>query len=167
MALIKNGTQVSDPWIFVGDATPVQADIPTVVSYKRFLAERDTLLKSQAELGVKVSPGEDVTALEGDLPRLRVVALDFPKFTDGRSYSAARILRQRFRFDGEIRATGEVLRDQYLFMQRAGFDAYEVRDGAETRDWLTAVAEFSYAYQPAADGSRAVWTQRHAVAAAE
>lgn len=168
MALIKNGSQVSDQWLVAEDDTPVQADIPTIVSYKRFLAERETLVKSRAELGVKVSPGDDVTELEGDLPRLQVIALDFPKFSDGRAYSAARLLRQRMGFEGEIRATGEVLRDQYLFMQRAGFDAYEVRDGAETRDWLEATREFSHYYQPAADGSRAVWAQRHeAVAAAE
>jgi len=167
MALIKNGAQVSDQWIYADDDTPVQADIPTIVSLKRFMAERETLVRSSSELGVHVSPGEDVTALEGDLDRLRVIALDFPKFTDGRAYSAARILRQRFRFEGEIRAIGEVLRDQYLFLSRAGFDAYEVRDGADARDWLDAVREFSHHYQPAADGSRAVWAQRHVAQAAE
>lgn len=168
MALIKNGSQVSDQWLTAADDTPVQADIPTIVSFKRFLEERDTLVKSRAELGVKLSPGEDVTLLERDLPRLQVVALDFPKFSDGRAYSSARLLRQRMGFEGEIRATGEVLRDQYLFMLRSGFDAFEVRDGAETRGWLEAVREFSHYYQPAADGSQAVWARRHpqAVAAA-
>lgn len=166
MALIKNGTQVSDQWITADDDTPVQADIPTIVSYKRFLEERETLVRSRAELGVKVAPGEDVTALERDLPRLQVIALDFPKFTDGRSYSAARILRQRLGFEGEIRATGEVLRDQYLFMQRAGFDSFEVRDGVEARQWLDAVREFSHYYQPAPNGTSAVWALRHAGLAA-
>ncbi len=167
MALIKNGAQVSDQWIYADDGTPVQADIPTIVTLGRFLNERDTLIRSSAELGVKVSPGDDVTVLERDLDRLRVVALDFPKFTDGRAYSAARILRQRFQFEGEIRAVGEVLRDQYLFLSRAGFDAFEVRDGADARDWLTAVREFSHHYQPAADGSRPVWAQRLDAQAAE
>ncbi len=167
MALIKNGTQVSDQWLLAGDDTPVQADIPTIVSYARFIAERDELVRSRAELGVKVSPGDDLSAIAADLPRLQVIALDFPKFTDGRAYSAARLLRQRYGFQGEIRATGEVLRDQYLFMRRAGFDAYQVRDGADAQGWLDAMREFSHHYQPAVDGSRPVWAERHARAAAE
>ncbi|HAJ19296.1 MAG TPA: oxidoreductase [Rhodospirillaceae bacterium] len=167
MALLKNGTQVSDQWLVAGDDTPVQADIPTIVSYKRFLAERDTLVRSRAELGVKLAPGDDVAAIASDLPRLQVVALDFPKFTDGRAYSTARLLRQRYGFQGEVRATGDVLRDQYLFMKRAGFDAFQVKDGAETQAWIAAMGELSHYYQPAADGTPAVWAQRHAIAAAE
>ncbi|WP_420724613.1 DUF934 domain-containing protein [Hwanghaeella sp. LZ110] len=167
MALIKNGTQVSDQWLVAADDTPVQADIPTIVSYKRFLAERDTLVRSRAELGVKLVPGDDVSAIAADLPRLQVVALDFPKFTDGRSYSAARLLRQRYGFQGEVRATGDVLRDQYLFMKRAGFDAFQVKDGAEAQGWIEAMGELSHYYQPAADGTPAVWAQRRAIAAAE
>lgn len=166
MALIKHGAQVSDQWLSAGNDTPVQADIPTLVPYRRFLAERDHLLRSQAELGVILSPGDDVAAIADDLPRLRVVALDFPKFTDGRPYSTARLLRQRHQFAGEIRATGEVLRDQYLFMKRAGFDAFAVPDGAPVMAWLEAVREFSHHYQPAADGTAAVWTRRHVPPAA-
>lgn len=167
MALIKNGAQVSDQWLIACDEAPVQADIPTLVSYRRFLSERASLLHSQAELGVRLSPGDDVAALADDLPRLRVVALDFPKFTDGRAYSTARLLRQRYQFTGEIRATGDVLRDQYLFMKRAGFDAFEVPDGTPIMTWLEAVREFSHHYQPAADGTTAVWARRHVPAAAE
>ena len=81
--------------------------------------------------------------------------------------SSARLLRQRYGFQGEVRATGDVLRDQYLFMKRAGFDAFQVKDGAETQAWIAAMGELSHYYQPAADGTPAVWAQRHAIAAAE
>ena len=166
MALIKDGVQVTDPWVFAEDDAPVQPDIPTVVSYKRFLEEREDLLRSQAELGIRLDSGDDVSVLAEDLGRIRVVSLDFPKFTDGRSYSAARLLRQRYGYEGEIRATGNVLCDQFAFMLRAGFDAFQVRDGSEARFCEARFRDFSHHYQNAADGAQAVWAKRHALPAA-
>lgn len=169
MALIKDGVQVSDQWISVPDDAPVQADIPTIITYQRFLNERETLLRSQAELGVHLDSADDVTALREDLDRIRVVVLSFPKFTDGRSYSAARLLRQRYGYQGEVRATGNVLYDQYAFMRRAGFDAFQVKDGSEARFFAAKLKDFSHYYQTSADAAQAVWAKRmvaaHMVAA--
>ncbi|NMM43509.1 DUF934 domain-containing protein [Rhodospirillaceae bacterium KN72] len=168
MALIKDGKQVSDQWLTADADTPVQPDIPTIVPFARFIAERDSLLRSQAEIGVKLSPGDDVAALAGDLDRLKVIAVDFPAFTDGRAYSYARLLRQRYGYRGEIRATGNVLRDQYLFMLRAGIDAFEVTDKTQISSWIDALEEFSHYYQKASDAAQPVWAKRHTtVAAAE
>ena len=87
--------------------------------------------------------------------------LTFPAFTDGRAFSQARLLRQRFGYKGEIRATGNVLRDQYAFMQRCGFDAFEVAEDTDLAGWGRSAQAMSRHYQTAADGVRAVWAKRH------
>jgi uncharacterized protein (DUF934 family) len=93
------------------------------------------------------------------------IVLDFPTFRDGRAYSQARLLRERFGYRGEIRARGNVLRDQIFFMARAGFDAFEIRD-AEAAAYSEALGEFSVVYQRAADSAEPVWRSRLARAIA-
>ena len=93
----------------------------------------------------------DVVEMVADLPRLELVALEFPKFSDGRALSQARLLRERYGYRGEIRAMGDVLRDQLFFMTRCGFDAFEPRPDRSLEDALAAFDEFSASYQPAAD----------------
>jgi uncharacterized protein (DUF934 family) len=90
--------------------------------------------------------------LEPVLGRLALVALVFPTFKDGRAYSQARSLRERFGFRGEIRATGDVLRDQFLFLHRAGFDSFEVRKAGDAAAFCEALQKYNVFYQPAADG---------------
>jgi len=100
---------------------------------------------------VRLQNTQSPLALAGDIDRLSLVVLDFPKFSDGRAFSQARLLRDRLGFAGEIRATGNVLRDQYLFMTRCGIDAIELPDGTAIEGFLEALREFSVWYQPAAD----------------
>lgn len=100
-----------------------------------------------------------------DLSGFDVIILAFPSFGDGRAYSQARLLRERFGYTGEIRARGDVLRDQILFMSRCGFDAFEL-DGAGSAAAEAAFKEFSFAYQPAADHVEPVWRKRGQKAAA-
>jgi len=76
----------------------------------------------------------------------------FPTFRDGRAYSQARLLRERYGYRGEVRATGQVLRDQFLFMLRAGFDAFEVRKPADAEAFAGTVKRYSVFYQPTGDG---------------
>lgn len=165
MALIKNGTLAADIWHRYDDDTPLQADIPALVSLERWQLEREAILQSTAEVGVVLRSDQHPDAVAGDLDRLLVVGLEFPVYTDGRAYSYARLLRERYGFEGEIRAVGNVLRDQYLFMQRAGFDAYEVNDGTSTVAFLDAIAEVDQFYQASADDVAIVWQRRHARAA--
>ena len=94
------------------------------------------------------------------LDQFELVALEFPKFTDGRSYSHARRLRDRFGYRGEIRAVGEVLRDQLFFMQRCGIDSYQVREDKDAEDALKGLSDFSVKYQTAADGAPPVYKLR-------
>lgn len=156
MPLLKDGRLVEDIWRVVDDAAPLPAGAPAIVSLARFQAERDTLLARDAPLGVRLRNTDAVDALSGVLDRLALIALEFPKFSDGRAYSQARGLRERLGFAGELRATGDVLIDQALFMRRCGFDAYEIADAGKAPRFSEAFKTFSVFYQPAGDGLTAV-----------
>src|SRR5215472_3397261 len=148
MPLLKNGEAVADPWqhIAAGEAVPPTG--PVVVPFDRWKAERETLLARNTPVGVRFPNTQRVAELAADLGRLELIVLEFPKFVDGRAYSQARLLRERYGYRGELRATGDVLRDQLQFMQRCGFDAAEI--------WRAAVNEIDVFYQPAADDRVAV-----------
>src|SRR3977135_1285597 len=102
--------------------------------------------------GVSWPNNRDVDDLVPYLDRLAVVALVFPTFRDGRAYSQARLLRERHGYKGELRATGQVLRDQFVFMLRAGFDAFEVMKESDAEAFAATVKRYSVFYQPTGDG---------------
>ena len=120
---------------------------PVILSLARFQAEGDALIGANRPVGVRVQADEEFEALAYDLPRIAVVALVFPKFRDGRHYSAARLLRERYGYRGELRAVGEFTRDHLHFMERVGFDAFELRPGEDAEEALAAFERFSSAYQ--------------------
>jgi uncharacterized protein (DUF934 family) len=151
MPLIKHGRLSDDPWVSVGVDEPLPQGAPVIVPLARWQTERDVLLSRGTPLGVLLKSNEQAKDIAADLPHLALVALEFPTFRDGRAYSTARLLRERYHFAGELRAVGDVLRDQYLFMQRCGIDALEVSDQAALAAWSEAIREFSVFYQPAAD----------------
>jgi uncharacterized protein (DUF934 family) len=141
----------NDPFTTVDDDQPLpKGDV--IISLTRFQTEGDRLLSEGRSVGVKIEAGEEVEALAYDLPRVAVVALAFPKFRDGRHYSNARVLRERYGFAGELRAIGDVLREQAMFMIRCGFDAFEPADSSEPDQWLATTRRYSHVYQRAADG---------------
>jgi uncharacterized protein (DUF934 family) len=152
MPLIKQGRLVADTWIAVGDDAALPVDGRVMVSLERFRAERETLLRRSAEIGVRLRSNQLAREIGNDAKRLALIAIEFPSFRDGRAYSTARLLRERYGFAGELRAVGDVLRDQFLFMHRCGFDAFEVANEAAVADWRKAMAEFTVFYQAANDG---------------
>jgi uncharacterized protein (DUF934 family) len=152
MPLIKGGALVDDAWVGVGDDEPLPAEGPVVVSLRRWQAERDVLRRRNAPVGVRLGSAEPAKEIAADLDRLELVAIEFPTFRDGRGFSTARLLRERYGFKGELRATGNVFRDQFLFMHRCGFDAYEVADAREADAFAAALASFSVVYQRTGDG---------------
>jgi len=165
MPLLKNGKRVDDPWIHVPDEVAIPAAGPVIVGLKRWREERDALIKRKDPVGVRLRSDHTAGDVADDLEHLGVVALAFPVFKDGRAYTNARRLRERHGYTGEIRAIGNVLRDQYLFLLRCGFDALEVGDGETEADWERATGAVSVFYQPAADGRATVLALRHRQAA--
>ena len=109
-------------------------------------------------------PGDDARALIPHLDRLRLIEVNFPAFTDGRGYSAARVLREAG-YAGELRAVGDVLVDQLAFMRRCGFDAFDPDKALDPEDAKAALARWPEVYQPAADGRMPIWAKRHGATA--
>jgi uncharacterized protein (DUF934 family) len=131
------------------------SDLPpgdVIVSLSRFQTDGERLLGEGRRVGVRVLADEAVEALAYDLPRIALVALEFPKFRDGRAFTAARLLRERMGFAREVRAVGDVLLEQAKFMVRCGFDAFEPADGATPEQWTQAAGRYRHVYQRAADG---------------
>ena len=155
MPLIKNGAFVDDQFQTVADDAPVPSN-GTIVSLARFQKDRESLLARNAPLGVRLQSSESPEALGEDVHRLSVIVLEFPKFRDGRAFSWARMLRTRFGFKGEIRGAGHFLYDQLAFMNRVGFDAFEVRENVTLDEFARAMGEMTYVYQPSADGRRTI-----------
>jgi len=149
-SVIKHRRIVEDRWQHLADEAELPAG-PVIVSLARWQRERAILLKRGQPVGVRLPNTANVADLAVDLPLLEVVALEFPKFADGRAHSQARLLRERYGYQGELRAVGDVLRDQLFFMARNGFDAFELRADRSLEDALKAFDEFSESYQPAAD----------------
>jgi uncharacterized protein (DUF934 family) len=160
MPLIKNGHFVDNTYAHIADDETLPEGA-IVVSLKRWQAERETLAARNAPLGVRLTSDQSPEALGADVSHFALIELEFPKFRDGRGYSWARILRQRQNFAGEIRAVGDVLRDQWLFMSRCGVDAFEVRPGTRIEDFRAALGEQTVFYQPASDRIRNVLDLRH------
>jgi uncharacterized protein (DUF934 family) len=154
--IIKGHAVVSDDWSVLrlgeGDAADT-LDVPDgkiIVPLAVWLAQKDTLAR-RADLGVWLPSDALAAAIEHDLDKFAVIAIDFPKFTDGRGYSIAFNLRKRLGYTGELRAIGDVLRDQLFQMFRCGFDAYATRQDRNIHDALKGLNAFSAPYQAAVD----------------
>lgn len=150
--LIKERRIAADSWQLLkpgpdGAQPEVPAAGDVVVSLVVWQARREALFERSGRLGVWLDSNEGPEAIAPDLGRLALVAVNFPKFADGRGFSTARLLRERYRFAGELRAIGDVLRDQLLFLEQCGFDAFALRDDQDAEDALRAFADFSDAYQ--------------------
>ena len=152
MPLVKQGRIATDIFVRVADGAELPGDGAVLVSAARFLADTETLSRRDGKLGVIWPNNRDLDDLVPHLGRLAVIALVFPSFRDGRAYSQARLLRERHGFHGELRATGQVLRDQFVFMLRAGFDAFEVSKQSDAEAFASTVKRYSVFYQPTGDG---------------
>jgi len=159
MPLIKNGRVADEDWAFVEDDAPL-GEGQVSVTLARFKAERDVLLGRNVPLGVRLSPDDDPHDLAEDLERLTLIEVSFPKYADGRGYSQAQLLRRRLGYEGELRAVGDVLRDQALLMVRSGFDAVMLAN-SNLAGFEAALAEYKHAYQSDATGTVTVFERRH------
>ena len=154
--IIKNKAVVSDDWIVLRlseNETPESVTVPAgkiIVPLKVWQAQR-VKLQSRAELGVWLASNERPEELKGEVEKFNVIAVDFPKFADGRGYSIAYNLRARLGYVGELRAIGDVLRDQLFYMQRVGFDAFAPRPDKNIHDALKGLTDFSETYQISVD----------------
>lgn len=161
MPLIRNGQVTPNTWTHVETDDFVATPNGITVPLGLFSNHRETLAQRNTPVGVRLQPEDDPATLAGALDMLSLIEISFPKYTDGRGYSQAQLLRRRYGYRGELRAVGHVLRDQILYMHRSGFDAFETAR-ADLTEVEAALAEYSAFYQRAADGARPVFAARQA-----
>ncbi len=159
MKIIRDRAIVDDDFVHVAGGDEQPAEAKPIVPLAAFVSSRETLFARHAAVGVRIA-SDKLPADVPDLTRLALIAIEFPKFTDGRGYSVARMLRQRHGFRGELRAVGWVLRDQLQYLERCGFNAFELLPGKPLESGLEAFGELSVAYQAAVDEPRPLYRRR-------
>lgn len=147
MLLLKDDALVSDDWIYDKAESEADHSSGTIVDLDHWLENRDLLKRSNRPLGIVLYPGQTLEPLAIDIESFQLIVLMFETFSDGRAYSMARILRDRFGFKGEIRAKGDVLVDQYPLMRQCGFNSFEVPDTASIKVWQQSLNAISGSYQ--------------------
>lgn len=156
----RSADWANDAFTHVADDELIPAVGGVILSLGRFQSEGEDLLAEGRAVGVRLESDQAVEDLVYDLPKLALVALTFPKFRDGRAYSSAHLLRDRYGFGGEIRAVGDVGREQSGFMVRCGFDAFEPSDGSTPQEWAKAAFRFRHVYQRGADDRAPAFVER-------
>ena len=165
--LIKNRQIAADTWQLLRPAAdkslpavPAAGDV--IVPLALWLAQRNALLSRSGRLGVWLASNEDPALIAADLRHFGVVAVEFPQFADGRGYSIARLLRERYGWSGEVRALGDVQRDHVFYMSRCGFDAFALRVGENAQAFLRGFDDFSEAYQVSVERPQPLFRRRAA-----
>ena len=159
--IIKDRRIVGDDCRHLGADDVLQTGATITLPLERWLAERPALENHAGRVGVRLQGTDDLSTIVPYLAELELIVLEFPKFTDGRCYSHARLLRDRYGYRRELRAIGDVLRDQLYFMARCGINAFELSKDSDLDAALQGFNEFSVQYQAAADHRRPVYHIRH------
>ena len=164
--IIKNGQIVDDAWLVLklseeqAPESVALPDTPTLLPLAVWLAHKDEILARKQPVGIWLESNEGPESIANDLKHFTIIGVNFPKFADGRGYSTARLLRERYAYRGEIRAIGDVLRDQLQNLRRCGFDAFAVREGRDLEDALRGFADFSEHYQTAVTEPQPLFRRR-------
>ena len=149
--IIKDRAIIDDHWRVIHDVSELPPAGDVIVTLAFWHSHRDALLSRDGKLGVWIKPDDDVAEIVNDLAHFAVIAIDFPAFADGRGYSSAYLLRTRYGYTGELRAVGDVLRDQMFYMLRVGFNAFAVRADRSIEDALKSLNDFTDVYQASVD----------------
>jgi uncharacterized protein (DUF934 family) len=150
--IIKDRNVVTDPWLRLelkpdGTAPSAPSTVDIIVPLAMWREQRVHLLVRPGRLGVWLDSHEEPSAIAEDLKLFGVVAVNFPKFGDGRGFSTARLLRERYGWKGELRAIGDIFRDQLFYLESCGFDSYVMREGEDPQEALASFQVFSESYQ--------------------
>ena len=162
MQVIKHRQIITDDWQRLTDIKPGD-ELPSgkvIVPFAWWQAIRERLIAENKKYAVCINGDHETEDVASDLEYFELIALEFPAFKDGRCYTHARLLRERYGYQGELRAVGDVLRDQLFFMERCGIDSFEVRPDKNIEDALKAFTEFSVKYQTAADRAVPIYKLR-------
>jgi uncharacterized protein (DUF934 family) len=146
MQVIKDKQIVDDSWSYITDDAELKnGDIS--VSLARWKKDKQLLLKINGKIGVRIGPADSVENIAADLKDIQLIELDFPAFADGRIFSHAWLLRGRYNYHGEIRATGHFMRDQVYYLSRVGVNAFNLEKTEDLPVALSNLSDFSVNYQ--------------------
>ena len=157
MQIIKDSAIVSDAWLHLEDDDALPPDGNISVSLARLTRDEAALRRRGGALGVRLNSDQHASDLAEQVSYLDLISVEFPKFTDGRGYTIGRLLRDRYAYQGELRAVGQVLQDQLFYMARCGYNSYQLAPGKSLDKALSAFADFSVTYQAAADEARPIF----------
>ena len=167
--IICDGAIVDDNWVVWHTADDGTITLPTsqqapqlIVPLKAWQAHRQDFVNRDGKLGLLLQTDDEPEQIGADVSLFSVIAIHFSKFTDGRGYSLARLLRDRYGYRGELRAVGDVLRDQLFYMKRSGFNAFAIRADRDIQDALKSLQDFSEVYQGAWDQPLPLFKRRQA-----
>lgn len=160
MPVINQQRIIEDTWTSVSNEATSLPVGDIIVSWSRWQKDRAQLEQRAGNLGVLIDGACPVGDIGRDADHFQLIALDFAKLGDGRCFSHARLLRERYGYQGELRAVGHVIKDLLFFMQRCGIDSFTLADDRDTADALGAFSEFSVKYQTAADSAPPIYRQR-------
>lgn len=162
MRVIKDNQILEDSWTRVDTVTADQPipDGDVILPFKYWQQNQDKLANHRGKLAVCLNGEDKIEDIATHIGKFNLIALDFPAFKDGRCYSHARLLRDRYGFKGDLRAVGDVLRDQLFYMKRCGFNSFFIRKDKDIEDALKAFNDFTVKYQTAADGALPVYRLR-------
>jgi uncharacterized protein (DUF934 family) len=161
--LLKHRKIAADAWKLLQEGEPFPASGDVIVPLSLWLQKRDALISRVGRTGVWLKPDDEPSALATDFAVLPLIAVLFPAFTDGRGYSTARLLRERYGYGGELRAIGDVLRDNIFYLSRVGFDAIALRDDQDGAEALAAFDDFTEAYQVSVERPQPLFRRRAGV----
>ncbi len=167
-SISEGGRIVDDLWIEVASTDALHgaaSRVPLLVWHAVWIAERDALIARGTPIGVRLEAQDDPASIADDVAHFSLIAVAFPKFTDGRGYSIARLLRQRYGYRGALRAVGDVLRDQMFYMLRCGFDSFALKHEDQIEGALSAYRDFTEAYQTSVDRTVPLFARRDEVSA--
>jgi uncharacterized protein (DUF934 family) len=146
MRIIKDKLIIEDDWLHIADDAPLATGNITITQ-QRWLAEKNLLANHNGKLGLRLTSTDDLADISDDLEKFELIELYFSVFTDGRSFSMAKLLRDRYHYAGELRATGNFLRDQLFYLSRVGINSFNLGDHDNLDGAMTALDEFSVQYQ--------------------
>ena len=148
--IIKENKIIIDDWQLAREESDVNSG-KIIVALPLWLAHKESLQSRQGEIGLLLTSSDEPESIKDDLHHFKLIAVEFPMFSDGRGYTIARLLRERYHFTGEIRAVGDVLQDQLFYMKRCGFDAFAIREDKDIQAALKSLNDFSDSYQAGVD----------------
>lgn len=162
--LVEDNQVKEDNWVLLEKTeSPEEQTIPegsVIIPLATWLVKRDSLMGRRDSVGVWLDSDEEPEAIAEDVKLFPVIAINFPKFSDGRGYSTARLLRERYGYSGQLRAIGDVLMDQMFYMKRCGFNAFAVREDRDPSKAIEALADFKESYQAATDQPEPLFRRR-------